>query len=37
VTSPRDWPAALQVEQLELQLNLLRRWAKQQKPKVKRS
>jgi len=37
VTSPRDWPATLQIEQLELQLNLLRRWAKQQKPKVKRS
>ena len=28
VTSPRDWPAALQVQQLELQLDLLRRWAK---------
>jgi AcrR family transcriptional regulator len=28
VTSPRDWPAALQVEQLRLQLDLLRRWAK---------
>jgi len=28
VTSPRDWPAAAQVEQLELQLDLLRRWAK---------
>jgi AcrR family transcriptional regulator len=37
VTSPRDWPAATQIEQLELQLNLLRRWAKQQKAKVKRS
>ncbi len=32
VTSPRDWPAALQIEQLDLQLKLLRRWAKQQKP-----
>jgi len=27
VTSPRDWPAAVQVEQLRLQLDLLRRWA----------
>jgi TetR/AcrR family transcriptional repressor of bet genes len=27
VTSPRDWPAAKQVEQLRLQLDLLRRWA----------
>jgi hypothetical protein len=27
VTSPRDWPAALQVEQLRLQLSLLRQWA----------
>ena len=27
VTSPRDWPAARQREQLELQLELLRRWA----------
>jgi AcrR family transcriptional regulator len=27
VTSPRDWPAAMQVEQLRLQLDLLRRWA----------
>ncbi len=27
VTSPRDWPAAVQVEQLRLQLGLLRRWA----------
>jgi len=30
VTSPRDWPAAVQIEQLNLQLALLRRWAKQQ-------
>jgi AcrR family transcriptional regulator len=30
VTSPRDWPAAKQVEQLRLQLQLLRRWAKVQ-------
>lgn len=28
VTSPRDWPAAKQVEQLQLQLQLLRHWAK---------
>lgn len=27
VTSPRDWPAAVQIEQLSLQLELLRRWA----------
>ena len=27
VTSPRDWPAAVQVGQLNLQLELLRRWA----------
>jgi hypothetical protein len=27
VTSPRDWPAAVQVEQLKLQLELLRHWA----------
>jgi TetR/AcrR family transcriptional repressor of bet genes len=28
VTSPRDWPAAMQVQQLSLQLDLLRQWAK---------
>jgi hypothetical protein len=28
VTSPRDWPASLQIEQLDLQLDLLRKWAK---------
>jgi AcrR family transcriptional regulator len=28
VTSPRDWPAATQIEQLDLQLQLLRRWGK---------
>jgi TetR/AcrR family transcriptional regulator, transcriptional repressor of bet genes len=28
VTSPRDWPAARQVEQLRLQLDLLKNWAK---------
>jgi AcrR family transcriptional regulator len=27
VTSPRDWPAAVQIAQLDLQLELLRRWA----------
>jgi AcrR family transcriptional regulator len=27
VTSPSDWPAARQVEQLNLQLQMLRRWA----------
>jgi TetR/AcrR family transcriptional regulator, transcriptional repressor of bet genes len=27
VTSPRDWPAPLQIEHLDLQLKLLRRWA----------
>jgi AcrR family transcriptional regulator len=31
VTSPRDWPAAVQVEQLKLQLEHLRRWAKQKR------
>lgn len=37
VTSPRDWPAALQIEQLNLQLTLLRRWARQQKSASKKS
>jgi hypothetical protein len=27
VTSPSDWPAAMQIEQLRLQLELLRPWA----------
>jgi TetR/AcrR family transcriptional regulator, transcriptional repressor of bet genes len=31
VTSPRDWPATAQVEQLRLQLDLLRRWAKEKR------
>lgn len=31
VTSPRDWPASTQVEQLRLQLELLRRWAKEKR------
>ncbi len=36
VTSPRDWPAALQVEQLRLQLELLRQWANSKRtPKTK--
>jgi TetR/AcrR family transcriptional regulator, transcriptional repressor of bet genes len=34
VTSPRDWPAAAQVEQLNLQLELLRRWAQQKRSKA---
>jgi TetR/AcrR family transcriptional repressor of bet genes len=28
VTSPSDWPAALQIEQLRLQLDLLRQWGR---------
>jgi AcrR family transcriptional regulator len=28
VTSPRDWPAAMQIEQLGLQLDLLRQWGR---------
>jgi hypothetical protein len=31
VTSPRDWPATAQVDQLRLQLELLRRWAKEKR------
>jgi AcrR family transcriptional regulator len=34
VTSPRDWPAAVQVEQLKQQLELLRRWAKSKSGKA---
>ncbi len=30
VTSPRDWPAGVQTEQLGLQLDLLRHWARTQ-------
>jgi hypothetical protein len=37
VTSPRDWPAAVQVAQLELQLALLRRWAKAKRSKARAS
>jgi AcrR family transcriptional regulator len=33
VTSPRDWPAAVQGAQLSLQLELLRRWAKSKRGK----
>ena len=33
VTSPRDWPARKQIEQLSLQLELLRRWARPQRAK----
>jgi TetR/AcrR family transcriptional regulator, transcriptional repressor of bet genes len=32
VTSPRDWPAGMQVEQLRLQLCLLRQWAGNLRP-----
>ena len=28
VTSPSDWPAAMQIEQLRLQLDLLRQWGR---------
>ena len=28
VTSPSDWPAAMQIDQLRLQLDLLRQWGK---------
>jgi TetR/AcrR family transcriptional regulator, transcriptional repressor of bet genes len=31
VTSPRDWPAGMQIEQLRLQLELLRQWANAQR------
>jgi len=31
VTSPRDWPAPKQLEQLDLELRLLRRWAAPQR------
>ncbi|MGB6309135.1 MAG: TetR/AcrR family transcriptional regulator [Steroidobacteraceae bacterium] len=31
VTSPSDWPAAMQTEQLRLQLELLRQWANTQR------
>ena len=33
VTSPRDWPGSKQAEQLELQLELLRRWANGRRPR----
>jgi AcrR family transcriptional regulator len=35
VTSPRDWPAAMQVEQLRLQLELLRHWAGTKRPRAR--
>ena len=35
VTSPRDWPAQKQVEHLSLQLDLLRKWARSQRPRQK--
>jgi hypothetical protein len=28
VTSPSDWPAGMQIEQLRLQLDLLRQWGR---------
>jgi len=34
VTSPRDWPAATQIEQLRLQLGLLRRWANLKRSRI---
>ncbi len=34
VTSPRDWPAAMQVDQLRLQLELLRHWAGTKRTRV---
>jgi len=36
VTSPRDWPASAQLEQLDLQLDLLRRWAKSKRRPARR-
>ncbi len=36
ITSPRDWPAAKQIEQLRLQLQLLRRWAQRDVPAIPR-
>jgi TetR/AcrR family transcriptional regulator, transcriptional repressor of bet genes len=35
VTSPSDWPAAMQIEQLRLQLELLRQWARSNAADVK--
>lgn len=34
VTSPRDWPAALQIEHLSFHLDLLRRWARPKRSKA---
>jgi len=35
VTSPRDWPARKQIEQLSLQLELLRRWARSNRTRAR--
>lgn len=35
VTSPRDWPADIQVAQLRLQLDLLRQWAGKRATKIR--
>ncbi|MGO9512960.1 MAG: TetR/AcrR family transcriptional regulator [Steroidobacteraceae bacterium] len=37
VTSPRDWPARKQVEQLSLHLELLRRWARTKRTRARGS
>jgi TetR/AcrR family transcriptional regulator, transcriptional repressor of bet genes len=37
VTSPRDWPAAVQIQQLSLQLSLLRQWAEPNRAKRRAS
>jgi TetR/AcrR family transcriptional repressor of bet genes len=36
VTSPSDWPAAIQIEQLRLQLDLLRQWGRRDARSVSR-
>jgi TetR/AcrR family transcriptional repressor of bet genes len=36
VTSPGDWPGAMQIEQLRLQLDLLRQWARRDARTVSR-
>lgn len=36
VTSPRDWPAHKQIGHLQLQLDLLRRWAARQSPPMRK-
>jgi AcrR family transcriptional regulator len=35
ITSPRDWPAGKQIEQLRLQLELLREWARHNAARLK--